>query len=101
MGSAHQAHGNDALETPSGAINAKATVLWVSALTVFLFLGMWLLLVLFDHMVMAEQQRKIDQYPAGVELDATRAKEQQFLNCEWEEGVKRKSIDDVMKEMAK
>lgn len=101
MGSAHQAHGNDALETPSGAINAKATVLWVSALTVFLFIGLWLLLVLFDHMVMAEQQRKIDQYPAQAELDAARAKEQQFLSGQWEEGVKRKSIDDVMKEMAK
>lgn len=97
---AHGAHAGarPAPNDPERDINAKATVTWVLAWAVILFVGLWLLLVLFDMVMSQERSRKVENLPPS-ELIDTRNKEREFLAGKGEDGVQRKSIEQIMKEM--
>lgn len=80
---------------PEHDIDAKSTSIWVIASTIVLFVGLWLLLPLFDLVLTTERDRKINNLPA-VELGEAKAREAKFLH-----GEGKKSIEQVMQEMAR
>ena len=79
---------------PEHDIDAKSTSTWVLVSTVVLFISLYFLMPLFDVVMTAERNRKINLAPSE-ELDAARAKEDKFLR-----GGK-KTIEQVMQEMVK
>ncbi len=79
---------------PEHDIDAKSTAVWVLGSSVVLFISLYFLMPLFDVVMTAERNRKINLVPTE-ELDAARATENQFLR-----GGK-KTIEQVMQEMVK
>ncbi len=100
MASSHSHGAPAAPNDPQKDINAKATFTWVATWTVILFVGLWVLLVIFDRVLFEEQSRKVEG-KANTEITELRQKEELFLSGKWEEGFPRKSIEQVMQEMAR
>ena len=84
---------------PAHEINAKSVVTWVVAWSGILFLSLWLMLVVFERVMQDERSGKIETR-ATEELQKTRDSENQFLSGKWEANFPRKSIEQVMQEMA-
>lgn len=100
MASAHSHAAPVAPNDPQKDVNAKVIFTWVTTWTVLLFVGLWLLLVVFDRVLFEERAHKIESR-TGTELSELRQKEELFLSGQWEEGFPRKSIEQVMQEMAR
>lgn len=84
-----------AVHDPEHDIDARSATIWVVAGSVVLFIGLWVLLPIFLRVLAEEQARKIDQVPATERTDVMEA-QKLFLNGG---NPKKKSIDQVMKEM--
>jgi hypothetical protein len=84
---------------PAHEINAKSVVTWVVAWSVVLFVGLWLLLVVFERVWQDHRVSKVEQRDTE-ELNTNRAKENDYLSGRWEANFPRKSIEQVMQEMA-
>ncbi len=82
---------------PERDIDAKSTSVWVLGSTVVLFVSLYFLLPLFDAVLTEERNKKINTLPA-LELEQVREAEGAFLSGS--ESKSKKSIDQVMKEMA-
>lgn len=87
-------------QDPEHDINARATVVWVLAWTVILFVGLWVMLQLFDAVLFTEREAKIGTL-APTERQQLLEQERVILSGQWEEGAPRKSIEEVMREMAR
>lgn len=81
-------HGHHAPHAPTHAatpvdpehdIDAKSATLWVVGGAIGVFLCLWIMVPIFMRVLEAERIRKIDNAPP-VELNDTKAKEQQFLS---------------------
>jgi beta-lactamase regulating signal transducer with metallopeptidase domain len=83
---------------PEHDIDARTVALWVIGWAVVLFLALYFMLPLFDRVLQQERARKIDHLPAE-ELENVRDAERTFLRGE--ESQSKKSIDQVIDEMAK
>lgn len=98
MGHGHASHTHNGARPephdPEHDIDAKSTSTWVLVSTVVLFISLYFMLPMFDVVMTAERNRKINLAPSE-ELDAARAKEDKFLR-----GGK-KTIEQVMQEMVK
>jgi nitric oxide reductase large subunit len=98
MGHAHASQTHNSAQPkphdPEHDIDAKSTSIWVLVSAIVLFLSLYFMLPMFDVVMTAERDRKINQAPT-LELDAARATEEQFLH-----GPK-KTIEQVMQEMVK
>jgi hypothetical protein len=98
MGHAHASHtatgAHPQPHDPEHDIDAKSTSTWVLVSAVVLFISLYFMLPLFDVVMTAERDRKVNQAPT-LELDAARSKENEFLR-----GGK-KTIEQVMQEMVK
>jgi hypothetical protein len=84
---------------PAHEINARSVVTWVVAWSVVLFVGLWLMLVVFERVWQDERVTKIE-LPDSEELKKTRDDENVYLSGKWEANFPRKSIEQVMQEMA-
>ena len=98
MGHAHASHTQHGAtpqpHDPEHDIDAKSTSTWVLVSAVVLFISLYFMLPMFDVVMTAERDRKINQAPT-LELDSARATEEKFLH-----GPK-KTIEQVMQEMVK
>jgi hypothetical protein len=84
---------------PAHEINARSVVTWVVAWSAILFAGLWLMLVVFARVWQDERVTKIELQESQ-ELNDNRGKEADYLSGKWEKNFPRKSIEDVMREMA-
>lgn len=85
------------MHDPEHDIDARSATIWVVGGAIVFFIGMWLLLPIFMRVQQAEHERKVEHAP-NVELDALRAKEQQFLQGA---NPSKKSIDQVLQERSR
>lgn len=90
-------HPAEALD-PEHDIDARSTTIWVVASSVVLFLGLWLMLPLFDLVLQRERVRKVNERPA-VERSDLIEHERDFLRGA--ESRSKKTIEQVMQEMAR
>jgi len=97
----HASHGSSALPEPVDPerdIDAKSTTFWVIVSTIVFFVSFYFLLPLFDRVLMQERDRKINNLP-NTELKEVLDTEHAFLRGETSKS--KKSIEQVMQEMAK
>lgn len=85
---------------PAHDIDGKATFLWLGSWALAFFASMWLMLVVFDRVLFAERDKKVENLP-NTEIELLRQKEQEYLSGKWEAGPPRKSIEQVMQEATK
>lgn len=85
---------------PTHDINGRAVVTWVLAWTAVLFLGLYGLLILFDQVLNKNRLAKIENLP-NRQLLEQRKLEDQFLGGQLPGGVRGKTIEQTMQEMAK
>lgn len=84
---------------PEHDIDAKSTTIWVVSSSIVLFIGLYLMLPLFDQVMQRERIKKINTRPAVEKQDVLEA-ERSFLRGE-EGGATKKSIEQIMAEMAR
>ena len=95
------AHGRaPAALDPTHDIDAKATVLAVLVGAALVFLGLYLLLVIFDRVVFQEHERKSEHLP-NAELETNLKRESAFLQGHLDDGVKGKDIEQAIQEQLK
>ena len=98
MATGHQhgehVHGaNDpAPHDPEHDIDAKSTTIWFVCGSLVLFIGLWLLVVVFMRVVDAERENKVDKAPT-TELFDVKDAEKAFLTGQ---NPKKKNIEDVV-----
>jgi hypothetical protein len=83
---------------PAHEINARSIVTWVVAWSGILFVGLWLMLVVFERVMQDERVDKIESQP-NTELNDTKKDETLYLSGQWEANFPRKTIEQVMQEM--
>lgn len=80
----HGEHAPAATQTPAPHdpehdIDAKSTTIWFVGGALVLFIGLWLLIVVFHRVVEAERKEKVEDRPT-TELNDVRENEMSFLN---------------------
>lgn len=85
---------------PTHDVNGRAIVTWVLAWTAILFVGLYLLLILFDQMLAKNMTTKIEGLQDSQYLKQ-RQKEDAFLDGTQLEGKQGKTIQETIKEMAR
>jgi hypothetical protein len=81
---------------PERDIDARSATIWFVGGAIALFACLWVLLPIFLRVLEEERFRKVDQVPATERDDVFEA-QREFLNGA---NPKKKTIDQVMKEMA-
>ncbi|MDO8349379.1 MAG: hypothetical protein Q7T30_04020 [Planctomycetota bacterium] len=82
---------------PERDIDARSATIWFVCGAIALFACLWVLLPIFLRVLEEERFRKSDQIPATERIDVMEA-QREFLDGA---NPKKKSIDQVMKELAK
>ena len=80
------------VQDPDHDIDAKKTVTALVACTVFVFVTVWILHIVFGRVVFQQRQNKVDQAPTA-QLETLRAQEQAELSLK---GGIEKSMQDYV-----
>jgi len=84
---------------PIHDIDAKTTIIWLSFWVVLLGVGLYLLLIVFMHVLHAEREENYERV-VSIELEETRARQKLILDGKSSEGVQGMTIDEAMKATA-